>query len=463
MRRQVPLIISCTATFLLLVYSTIVTVAMPVIAADLHTDFGAMQWVIDIYTVALAALLIPLGVISDRIGRRVLLIWSLVAFAAASLACALAPDVLVLIVARLVQGVAAAALFATTLPLLEATYSGRAKRRAFAIWGAVSGLAAAMGNVSGGFLSVFGWRMIFAIAIPIALTAAVLTAMFIPADRPNARIRLNVVGMIMLGTTIGGLVIATLVFAEHGMNPTAALALAVCIGLVLAFIAHERRRPATALISANLVRNRVFLVAVVVAAAYYFAAFGALPAVSSWLQDALDLTPVGTALVLSAQPVIFFLTSALLGARVGALDRRIPFAIGLVICGLGCLGLGLPAVAPGWQAIIPAMILTGIGAGIISPVLPAAAMHGVVPSETGVSSSAVNAARQFGISLGIAACAMAVRIHQPGHDHTRWTHTLVVIGLFTAVICLGASVIVLATGRSRGEVTTARADRGRRH
>lgn len=446
-----PLIISCTATFLLLAYSTIVTVAMPVIADDLRTDFGALQWVIDIYTIALAALLIPLGVISDRTGRRALLIWSLVAFAVASSACALAPDVMVLTVARFVQGVAAAALFATTLPLLQATYSGRAKHRAFAIWGAVSGLAAAVGNVSGGFLSAFGWRTIFAAAIPIALTAALLTAVFIPVDRPKVRTPLNLPGMILLATTVGGLVVATLVFAEHGVSRTSMLVLAVCAGLFLGLIAHEKRHPTTALLSAALLRNRVFLMAVVVAAAYYFAAFGALPAVSSWLQDARDLTPVGTALVLSAQPVTFFLTSALAGTRVGGLDRRIPFTIGLAICGLGCLGLGLPAVTPGWHAIMPAMILTGVGAGIISPVLPAAAMHDVAPSQTGVSSSAVNAARQFGISLGVAVCATAVRIHRPGHDHTRWTHTLVVIGSSTALICVAAAVIVLITGRADGQ------------
>ncbi|WNI22263.1 MFS transporter [Streptomyces sp. ITFR-16] len=456
MRRQIPLIISSTATFLLLAYSTIVTVAMPVIADDLHTGFGALQWVIDIYTIALAALLVPLGTISDRLGRRPVLIWSLVAFAAASLACALAPNVLALVLARFVQGIAAAALFATTLPLLEAAYSGRAKHRAFAVWGAVSGLAAAAGNVSGGLLSTLGWRTVFAAAVPIALAAAVLTAVFIPADRAREPGPLNVPGMVLLAAAVGGFVIATLVFADQGLSPTAALMLAVSTALCAGFIAHERSHPATALIGPALVRNRVFVVAAVVAVAYYFAAFGALPSISSWLQDALGLTPVETALVLSAQPVVFFLTSALLGALVGRLHRRIPFAVGLVVCGLGCLGLALPAAAPGWQAIMPAMVLTGIGAGIISPVLPAAAMHGVAPSRTGISSSAVNAARQLGISLGIAACATAVRIHRPGHDHALWSHTLLAVALVTTTVCAGATGIVLVVlGRRRSPSTCA--------
>ncbi|MEV6123122.1 MFS transporter [Streptomyces sp. NPDC052077] len=448
-KRQMPLVISCTATFLLLAYATVVTVAMPVIAADLRTGFGALQWVIDIYTIALAALLVPLGTLSDRIGRRSLLLWSLVAFAAASLACASAPGVLVLVLARLVQGTAAAALFATTLPLLDASYSGRARHRAFAIWGAVSGLAAAVGNVSGGLLSALGWRAVFAAAVPLALAAAVLTAVFLPRDRPGGRSPLNATGMVLLGAAVGGLVAATLVFAEHGphMSATAVLVACACLGTV--FAVHERRHPDRALIGPALVGNPVFRTTAVVAAAYYFAAFGTLPAVSFWLQDAHGLAPAAIALVLSAQPVAFFLTSALSGARLGRLDRRVPFTAGLVICGSGCLGLALPALAPGWQSILAALVLTGVGSGIISPVLPAAAMDGVAPSRTGVSSSAVNAARQFGISLGIAACAAAVRLHQPGDDPARWPRTLVTIALATALVCAGATAAVLLGLRRR--------------
>ncbi len=461
MRRQVPLIVSCTATFLLLAYSTIVTVAMPVIAADLQSSFGALQWVIDAYTIALAALLIPLGTIGDRIGRRRILIWSLIAFAVASLTCALAPNVVVLTLARLVQGIAAAAMFATTLPLLESSYSGRARHRAFAIWGAVSGLAAAVGNVSGGLLSALGWRAIFAAAIPIALGAAILTAARIPPDQATVRGRLNVHGMILLSTAIGGLVIATLVFADHGMSATALLMLALSAMLGIGFVVHEQRHPATAMIGAVLIHNQVLLVAIVVAAAYYFAAFGPLPAVSSWLQDALGVTPVGTAMVLSVQPVIFFATSALLGPWIGGLQRHVPFAIGLVFCGAGCLGFALPAAVPGWQAILPALLLTGIGSGLISPVLPAAAMQGVAPSQTGASSSVVNAARQLGISLGVAAGATAVRIYQPGHDHTQWSHTLIAMALITASVCAAATAIVLLALRWRGRSAPSR--RGARH
>ena len=447
MRRQAPLIVACTATFLLLAYTTVVTVAMPAIAADLDTDFGALQWVIGVYTTALAALLVPLGVIGDRFGRRSLLAWSLVAFAAASLGCALAPSVAALVAGRLVQGVAAAALFATTLPLLDASYSGREKHRAFAIWGAVSGMAAAVGNVSGGLLSALGWRTIFAIAVPVALGAALLAVRFLPRDRPSAGAPLNGVSMALLGASVGGLVVASLVFSERGASPVALGALVACAALCAAFVARERRSPATALFSGELVRNPVFRVATLVAAAYYFAAFGCLPAIAAWLQGPAGLTPVATSLVLSVQPIVFFAVSGLLGARLGAARRGATLTAGLVLCAAGCLAIALPAAVPTWWGVLPAMVLTGIGAGIISPVLPAAVMQGVPAAETGVSSSAVNAARQLGISLGVAACATVVRVGAPGSQagasaaaSTGWSGVLWAIALLTAGVCSAAAV-----------------------
>ncbi|HEY0186110.1 MAG TPA: MFS transporter [Cellulomonas sp.] len=440
MRRQVPLIVSCAATFLLLAYSTIVTVAMPMIAADLRTGFGALQWVIGVYPIALAALLVPAGALSDRIGRRTLLVGGLALFAAASLACALAPDVVTLVLARLVQGVAGAALFASTLPLLDASYTGHDKRRAFAVWGAVSGLAAAVGNVSGGLLSAFGWRSVFAVGVPLALLAAVLTAALVPEGRTDDPAPLDLLATGLLAATVGGFVVAALVLADQGPSPALLAIVVACACLGTALVVRQRRHPGTAPIGPALARSPVLRAAAVVAAAYYFAAFGVLPAVSSWLQDALGLTPVSTALVLSVQPVAFFVTSAALGTRLGRLSRRRVLTLGLAICGLGCLALALPGLTPGWRAVVPAMLATGVGAGIISPVLPAAAMQGVAANRTGVAASTVNAARQLGISLGVAGCAVVVRLQQPGTDPALWPRTLTSIALLAGGVCAAAAV-----------------------
>ncbi|WP_336792414.1 MFS transporter [Gordonia malaquae] len=449
MKHLAPLLVSCTATFLLLAYSTIVTVAMPSISADLSVGFGALQWVIDVYTIALAVLLVPLGAVSDRLGRRTLLVGSLVAFGCASLLCALAPTSSVLVIGRCGQGVAAASLFATTLPLLEASYSGAAKHRAFAIWGAVSGLAAAVGNVSGGLLAAVGWRLVFALAVPIAAGATWMAIKYLPNDRPLERRRIDVPGMVSLSATIALLVIATLVFSDRGLTWTVSVLATLCAAALITFAHYQRRNPETAVIPRVLMHNRTFRTAVVIAAAYYFAAFGILPAISSWLHDALALSPAQIAMVLSVQPLVFFATSLLLGPRIGPTRRDRAFAAGLLLCAAGCLALALPTAVAGWAGILPAMALTGIGAGVISPALPAAAMQDVAPTQQGVSSSTVNASRQFGISLGVAACAISVRAFEPGSDPHRWGVTLLTIGAMTGGVCVAAALTTSARTRLR--------------
>ena len=151
-RRWWPLVAICLGTFMLLVDVTIVGVALPQMSRDLHTQLSSLQWVVDAYALALAALLLLSGSLADRFGRRRLFQAGLLLFAAASLASALAPDAGLLIAARAVQGTGAAAMFATNTALLNATYEGRDRAVAFGIWGAINGAAAAIAPVLGGVL-----------------------------------------------------------------------------------------------------------------------------------------------------------------------------------------------------------------------------------------------------------------------------------------------------------------------
>jgi MFS family permease len=143
MRKWLPLVAICAGACMLLVDVTIVNVALPDMARQLHTTFSDLQWVIDLYALVLGALVLTVGSVADRFGRRRLYISGLVLFAAASLACGLAPNVALLIAARGVQGLGAAAMFATTMALISNTYTGRERGMAFGIWGAVNGAASA--------------------------------------------------------------------------------------------------------------------------------------------------------------------------------------------------------------------------------------------------------------------------------------------------------------------------------
>lgn len=175
MRKWLPLVTICLGAFILLVDVTIVNVALPSMASDLDAPFSALQWVIDGYALALAALLMVAGSLGDLFGHRRLYVAGLVVFAAASLGAALSPNAAVLITARAVQGVGGAAMFATSAALVAATYQGRDRGVAFGVWGAVNGAAAAAGPILGGLLTQgLGWQAIFLVNLPIAAVAVVI-------------------------------------------------------------------------------------------------------------------------------------------------------------------------------------------------------------------------------------------------------------------------------------------------
>ncbi|MFF8410673.1 MFS transporter [Streptomyces omiyaensis] len=176
MRRWWPLTAICLGTFMLLLDVTIVTVALPAVAADLGTDLSDVEWVVDVYALALASLLLGVGSRADRIGRRKVYLAGLAVFTAASAVCGLAPDAGVLIGARAVQGAGAAGMFGTTIALLGTHYRGRERGIAFAVWGATNSVAAAAGPMAGGLLTQYlDWRWIFFVNLPVCLAAVVTT------------------------------------------------------------------------------------------------------------------------------------------------------------------------------------------------------------------------------------------------------------------------------------------------
>ncbi|MFI9629055.1 MFS transporter [Streptomyces sp. NPDC052042] len=442
-RHRMPLVISCLATFLMLAYTTIVTVAIPAVADGLHTDFAALQWVVDVYTLALAALLVVAGAIGDVSGRRRVFVAGFVIFTLSSLACGLAPDVVALIAFRGVQGVGGAAMFATTLPLIRTSYSGREQQRAFAVWGAVAGLAAAVGNVSGGLLAeALGWRSIFLLAVPPGALGVVLAVRFLPRDpeRDGAR-RVDAAGAVLLGGGLAALVVAALLFGEHGTGPGPLTAVLVACACGVAFAGCERRVP-DPLVDLALFRHPRFLAVVAVAFGYYFAAFGPLTVLSAWFQDAAGLDAVRTSLLLSVQPVVFFAVSALCGAALQRAPLWLSLGVGTGLCAVGCLSFLLLGLVYTPAALVPSLVLTGVGAGMVSPVLASAAMRDADPARAGVASALSNTARQVGLAVGVAVCGgLFVGLTDP--DRAAYTRTLgevatvaVTVGLATAALAV---------------------------
>ncbi|WP_163510551.1 MFS transporter [Fodinicola acaciae] len=434
-----PLVAACVGTFLLLVYATIVTVALPRMALELHAGFGALQWIVDVFTVLLAGTLLGLGSLSDALGRKRVYVAGLVGFSLATLACGLSVSTGMLIAARAVQGICAAAMFATILPLVALTYRGKDRATAFAVWGTVAGVASAIGTLSGGVIAQFlGWRWIFLLSLPICAVAIVLAARSF-AESPPTGHKVDVAGMVTLSIATTALTYAIISGGEAGW--TAATTVTGWVVSVVAaglFVVIQRRTLAPVLPPA-LFGTRGFVGVLLVAFGYYFAAFGALPVLSLWLQDSTGLSSAGTSLALASQVVVFVVVSALFSARFHGRSPARVLGGATVLIGVGCLSAALILALPSWLALLPAFVLTGIGAGIVSPVFPAVAIAAVPPAFGATAGAAANGARQLGLALGIALCG--VIFAATGHFSPT-------AGLLNAMVCCG--VLALVTGALGG-------------
>ncbi|MGT2530514.1 MFS transporter [Streptomyces nojiriensis] len=287
MRKWLPLTAVCLGAFMLLVDVTIVTVALPDMAADMHTGFAGLQWVMDVYALALAALLLGAGSLADRIGRRRVYLAGIALFAAASLACGLATGPTQLIAFRAVQGIGGAAMFATTMALLSGAYQGRDRGVAFGVWGAANGAAAASGPIIGGLLTEhFGWRWIFFINLPVCALALYVTLRAVAESRdPHAR-RLDLPGM--AGFTAGAAAVTYAVIrgGENGWTSATTLGLLGLGAAAFAGFVLVELRGSHPMLDLSLFRSPTFVAVMAAGLLLTGAAFSYLMYVSVWLQSA---------------------------------------------------------------------------------------------------------------------------------------------------------------------------------
>ena len=404
MRPWWPLVAVCLGTFMLLVDVTIVNVALPPIAASLGTSFGGLAWVIDGYALALAALLMITGTLADRFGRRRLYLAGLGVFAAASLACGLAPDAGTLVAARVVQGAGGAAMFATTAALIATTYHGRRRGTAFGVWGAVNGLAAAAGPLLGGLLTqTWGWRAIFLVNLPVAVLAVLLTLAVVPGSAPaGGRGRVDVLGAATFTVASAALVYGLVAAGEQGWGATdTVVALALAGAALVAFLVVEHRSAAP-MFDLALFADPSFAALMVAAAILQAGAFAHLALVSLWLQSVLGLTPIHAGLVVIPLSVASFVVSVAAGRFLHGGSPARPVAGGLALIGVGVLLMTLVGPASGPWALCAGLVVAGLGVGLATPVLVSATLAVLPPHRAGVGSAAVNTFRQLGLAVGLA-------------------------------------------------------------
>ncbi|MED7954588.1 MFS transporter [Streptomyces sp. BE303] len=411
MRKWWPLIAVSLGVFMLLTDISIVIVALPDIGAALGMDFDGLQWVMDGYALALAALLLGLGALADRVGRRRVYTAGLAVFAVASLGCGLAPNGGVLIAARIVQATGGAAMFATAMALLNLAYRGRDRAVAFGVWGAVSGAAAATGPVAGGLLTEYlGWRSVFLVNLPVAVAAVILTRRTLPESRNPDAHRIDLPGAAAFTVAAGSAVLLLIRGGADGWTSPSVLGAAGTTAAALAvFLLVERRSPHP-LLDLALFRSPVFTGVMLCGLVYSAAAFSYLPYTSLWLQSVLGRGPMAAGLTLLPMSLVAFAVSALAGRRLAVLPPAVPLAGGLAVIGAGALLQCTLDASSTWTALLPGLALTGLGVGAVSPVLAAGAMAAVPPERGGMAGGALNTFRQLGQALGIAVLGLV--LHQ---------------------------------------------------
>ena len=439
---RTTLVVACLATAMLMLDVAVVNTAIAQLGRDLRVGASALKWIVDAYSLPIAATVITVGALSDRFGRRLVFAGGMTVFTTASLACALAPDAGALIAARVAQGLGASALFASSLALVADIYPlGRGRANAMAAYGATIGASFAVGPLVGGALaSGPGWRWIFLVNIPIGLATLVATALRVRESRDPRPRRVDLPGLTTLTLGLFALVLALLRGREDGWTSAQTLAeLGAAAGLIPAFLIIEARSAAP-MLPLGLFRVRPFAAAQLASLALSASFFALYLYATLFLQDVLTLSPIQTGLVYLPGTALIFLTSAAaapLGARIAA-PRLIVVGLGLVAAGLALY----PTVGPqsSWVAYEPGLLLASAGTGLLNPILAGLPINAVPAAMAGLASGVSNTARQTGIALGIAGLGALFSNQAIGpHNHAFSSafHTAAFVG--AGVALLGAA------------------------
>jgi EmrB/QacA subfamily drug resistance transporter len=394
----------CVATFMLLLDVTIVNVALPDIQRDLGSSFEDLQWVVDAYALTLAAFMLTAGSLADRFGRRRLFLLGLGLFVLASLLCGLSTSPTMLNFSRALQGVGGAAMFATSLALLAAAFTGRERGTALGIWGATTGASVAVGPLVGGVLvQHVSWQSIFFVNLPIGIGAIIVTLRTVSETKDPQAARVDWAGLITFSGALFALVFALVRGNTEGWGSSTIVTLLVlAVVLLVAFVAVERRQ-ARPMFDLTLLRKPTFVGASLVAFSLSASVFAMFLYLTLYMQNVLGFSPLDAGLRFLPITLVSFVCAAVSGN----LTERVPVRF-LLGAGLGLVGIGLLLMSgldadSTWTALLPGFIVAGAGIGLTNPAIASTAVGVVDPRRTGMASGINSTFRQVGIATGIAA------------------------------------------------------------
>ncbi len=432
---QFLLMTMCLAVLLVQVDTSVVNLATRAIGEALHAGVMGLQWVLDAYNVAYAALLLTGGLLADLYGRRRLFLFGTAVFTGGSLLCAAAPNVAILIAARAVAGAGAALLLPASLSIIRVAWADeRARNRALGVWAACTGLAFVVGPTAGGALvDLFGWRSVFLIAVPLGLVTFGCALRVVAESKDPAGRRFDALGQIWGAVTLVGVALAGI---EAGRDrAVSAAGLSAAIVALLLFLRIEQRRGSAALVPLDLFSRPRFVGVLVATAAMTFGMYGVLFLVPLSWQASGTLPAGGAGLALLPMAVVFFGLSNYSGRLAEYVGARTMIGGGTATIGLGLYLIALTSEGVPISLAETGLVMTGIGMGLNTGPLFGVAVAAVPAARSGNAASLINVARMIGATLGVAVLGSAFALVGSGAWGLR-----IAMALGGTVQLIGASV-----------------------
>jgi DHA2 family multidrug resistance protein-like MFS transporter len=383
--------------------TTVLSVALPTLARDLHASTGNLQWFTTSYLLVLAAILLPAGVLGDRLGRRRMLIGALAVFGIASIACAYAQSSGQLIAARAFLGLGAAVIMPMSGAVLTVLFEPRERARAMGVWVTASALGIPLGPLLGGWLlDNFWWGSVFLINVPVVVAGMIALTAWLPESHGERGGRLDLAGIVTSAAGLVALTYGIIEAGDRGWGDARSLATIVAGVVLLGVFVRWQRRTRTPLVDLALFRSRSFTSGATLATIGSFAMLGLLFTLPQFFSAIGGHDAFGSGLRLL--PIIGGLV---IGARLGErlsrrLGARAVITAGLALIALGSFGGAFTTVSTGYGYIAAWISVTGLGLGLTLPPSLNVAMSALTPRRSGVGNAVLQALRQVGGAVGVA-------------------------------------------------------------
>ncbi|MFC9994856.1 MFS transporter [Nocardia sp. NPDC127526] len=465
-RKRIVLGTCCTAVLMAQLDSTALNVALPSIGRDLNTSISGTQWTVDAYTVVLASLMLFMGALGDRIGKRRVFLIGLVVFACGSLLCSLAPSFGWLVGFRIFQAIGGSMLNPSAIAIISGVFTGPGQRaRALGFWSGTTGISTAAGPVVGGFLvDSAGWQSIFWINVPIAVLAFLATLRFIPGARTRVPRRLDPVGQLLATGFLGLLIFAIIEGPHRGWLSAVTIGCFLgCLACLAGLLRYEPRHDQP-LIDVRDFRSPPFTGAVLVAISAYVAVGGFLFLNTYYLQDIRKLDPLHAGLELLPMAAAIAVAGPLSGRLTALRGARFALTLGAAITTLAALALTFTFETDHPVVRLTAYGCLGAGVGMMNTPITDTAISGLPRSRAGVASSVATTSRQFGQALGVAVIGSIIA-GTPGalesEDAFRGPATsswIVMTGFAVLALIVVRTMIGRPGPRDRSEVSSLAAD-----